>query len=1052
MVESAIYAATARKPAEAISRPVDGLAWRSTGLIASGVLDLRSLAYGLGAASGFFILASLCLALWRFDATLASVWLPNASAVAVLLLARLRNEWPLLAGVAVGSVMANWLAGNPFLTSLIFTLANLCEVMLVPALLRFTCRRVPDMSDLSELGRFLQYGALIAPLVSMTVASFALIPASEVPLDEMLSWFIADCVGMIVIVPGALVIAEAIRSRTLFNPATFGRHAISMLAGLAVCAGLFRQDTYPILFIVPLVTLVIAFRVGSVGTAVFVPCVAALSAVMTFADYGPIANDSTTAISELFVLQSFLAANFLTGLPIVAILAGRDRLTGELLKGREELRLVTANVSDAVLKLDRDFVVTYASPSTREVLQRDPSELLGGPVHRRMHVDSHARMDECVRRLATGESEKERITYRRLHDCEDGTPAFIEADCAVARSPQTGERVGYVVSLRDVTERVELELLLTRARRTAENAARAKSEFLANMSHEIRTPMNGVLGFAELILQGELDEEHRRHTEMIVQSGRSMMLLLNDILDLSKIEAGQIAVDEGPVDLFRTLNDCVMLHGASAQNKGIALDLVCEGPDPRAEPWHGGTGGIPEDRPWILTDALRLRQIVLNLVGNAVKFTEQGSVTLHCKADADAIRIAVSDTGIGISPSRIKSIFAPFTQGEGDIARRFGGTGLGLTISRQLAELLGGTIEVESFPGEGSTFTLTLPAEHIEADERDEIEPPAIEPADLPQHARVLLVEDHDVNRMLGTEMLERCGQSVAIAHDGNEAIAMVIDSVMRDKPFDLVLMDIQMPGCDGYAATRAIRAEGIGPDTLPIIALTANAFPEDVSAALNAGMQAHLAKPLVFADLARALQRWLPTRIVDIPCDEGEQPVLADAYAGNGLRDDESDGADAEPFAGALPPPVCESATARIDDRRHRREEDTREQSFHSPRPELPGPAAARTAPGPGHSPALVARWTERRGEAVEAVRGALESGELAKGVTDERSETLMRLVHKLAGTAAIFGEAELGDQAAAFERALRSGVPGSVQETLAFELLSVADDPEDTIADHPI
>jgi CheY-like chemotaxis protein len=258
------------------------------------------------------------------------------------------------------------------------------------------------------------------------------------------------------------------------------------------------------------------------------------------------------------------------------------------------------------------------------------------------------------------------------------------------------------------------------------------------------------------------------------------------------------------------------------------------------------------------------------------------------------------------------------------------------------------------------------------------------------------LVEDHDLNRQLLTEMLERCGQSVALAHDGNEAISMVIDSVMRGRSFDIVLMDIQMPACDGYAATRAIRAEGIGPEDLPIIALTANAFPEDIAEARSAGMQEHLAKPIAFATLARALQRWLPTRIVEAaPSALGQAQGRAIAT-------------------------------------------DRRERSAGLPRF---GGSSRRGGPP---SPALRRRWQSRRREAIHAVREALEDGGLAAegAANTERRAAIGRQLHRLAGTAAIFGEALLGDKAAALERALAMDHGGAAKEALARELLTIADD----------
>ena len=607
-------------------------------------------------------------------------------------------------------------------------------------------------------------------------------------------------------------------------------------------------------------------RLGSLGSALNASAVAVVAGVMTFTGEGPIAGAALGGIVQLHLLQAFVASNFLTGLPVAAILAGRDRMMARLEAGKREVDLLAENISDAILRYDMSGICTYASPSVAEVMGVPSATFLGRHLSARLHPDAQGRANEAMERLLGGLSERERVTYRRFADAPDGSPVFLEADCALVRHPETGAPEWIVIAARDVTERVELELLLTRARRHAEDAARAKSEFLANMSHEIRTPMNGVLGFAELMLQGELEADQRRYAELIVQSGRSMMMLLNDVLDLSKIESGQFAIDSAPVDLHASLAECAALHRPAAARKGVTLTLAID----RGE---DSDRRFSESRPpWVLTDGLRLRQIVLNLISNAVKFTEAGEITVTYRVTRHEVRVSVTDSGIGISPLQLETIFLPFTQGEASTARRYGGTGLGLSISRQLAGLLGGRIEVESTPGVGSRFALVLPATLA----------PPVSPPLLPElplalgragddapgaglaPARILLVEDHDINRLLVTEMLERCGQEVDVAHDGNEGIAMVIDAVMRARPYDLVLMDVQMPDCDGLAATRAIRAEGIGPGLLPIIALTANAYPEDVAAARAAGMQAHLAKPVVFAQLARALQRWLPTRIVE--------------------------------------------------------------------------------------------------------------------------------------------------------------------------------------------
>jgi PAS domain S-box-containing protein len=950
--------------------------------IAAGPLDRRSLVAALIGGAGYLALACLSLALSRAGQPVSPIWIANACAVAVLLRARLRCEVPFLFACFAASLAANAVVHLPDSVALVFSIANVVEIVAVLALSRVPGREAPDMSRLGDLARFVWAGGLVGPVLSALVA----LPVTGTNLEQLragaMTWFLTDSMAMVLIVPPAMLLADWLRGRLAPSPARLPE-TVGLLGGGMVSAYLvFDQTLYPLMFLIQPITLLHAFRLGSLGSALNVAGVGVVAGAMTFAGEGPIAAASGGGIAQLHLLQAFIAANFLTGLPVAAILAGRDRMVAQLAAGKREVDLLADNITDAILRFDLAGVCTYASPSVRTVMGVPPETFLGCHASARLHPDAQDRALEALNRLLDGTSDRERVTYRRMADGPEGSPVFLEADCAVFHDPLTGAREGVVVAARDVTERVELELLLTRARRHAENAARAKSEFLANMSHEIRTPMNGVLGFAELMLQGELAADQRRFAELIVQSGRTMMMLLNDVLDLSKIESGQFAIDRAPVNLHASIAECAALHRPAASRKGLTLEVECDcGEDPDCS--------YTEERPpWVLTDGLRLRQILLNLIGNAVKFTEAGQIRVSYRLCRQEVRITVADSGIGISPHQLDTIFLPFTQGETSTARRFGGTGLGLSISRQLAALLGGRIEVESVPGEGSRFTLVLPAALAppETGTGRPGPPPATElpPAALAP-SRILLAEDHDINRELIGEMLARCGQEVDLAHDGNEAIVMVIDQVMRGRPYDLVLMDVQMPDCDGLAATRAIRDEGIGPGLLPVIALTANAFPEDVAAARAAGMQGHLAKPVVFTELARTLQRWLPTRIV------------------------ETAGSDA---------PIARIPTGRAD-----------------------------RASALVRSPRLVARWQARRADALAAVQAELAARRLGSATScgpegaRDKADSLPRLLHKLAGTAAMFGEAALGEAAGALERALTGGADAATCAALAATLLAEAD-----------
>jgi two-component system, sensor histidine kinase len=513
----------------------------------------------------------------------------------------------------------------------------------------------------------------------------------------------------------------------------------------------------------------------------------------------------------------------------------RKQQEARLKKQEEKYRSIIANLNLGLIEVDLNENIRYVNPSFCQMSGYEEQELIGKNASDLfLKPESKVAMRARNIQRQRGESEAYEMNVRTRFSNDSwwlicGTPLYDDRQ----------QVIGSIGVHLDITEEKRLARQLMEAKLLAENSSQAKDQFLANMSHEIRTPMNAILGMSRQLQKTTLSTQQRSFLEIIGTAAENLLVIINDILDFSKLEAGKVNLESFGFNMYDLVHNSSRVLKLKAEEKGLVFTVIV----------------APEVAPVLLGDPYRINQVLMNLLSNAIKFTHRGSVTLECqlKHDQPAVQeleITISDTGKGMDETYLKSLFNKFSQEDESIARSYGGTGLGMSIVKQLVDLMNGVIEVESRKGVGTRVYVRLSFPKGTASDLPGKESLNVQ-EDILQHKKILLVEDNEMNRVVAETILTQYGATVIKAVNGVEAVKAV-----RQRTFDVVLMDIQMPLMDGFEATRTIRSELLS--NVPIIALTANAVKGEMDKCLQAGMNDYLSKPFEEEDLLRLIVKWV--------------------------------------------------------------------------------------------------------------------------------------------------------------------------------------------------
>ena len=845
----------------------------------------------------FLVLASIDVGLTRQTGGISAMWSGNAAAAAMLALSPVGLwAWQLL-GVALANLAVNLTHGDALTLAALLVTANLAEIMVATLVLR---RLDGGRRILKDGGAFITFlgGVVLLPaLVGTLIGTSVLHTLRGVELGAgWRTWFPADALGLLSMTPAIVAVVDA----WSHNPPSWRaivRRSPGALMAFAIAGIVFSSDRLPYPFVLYPAVLAVPFIGGLYVTVIALAGVSAIAIAGTVLGHGPMGASYSDPSMAIQLAQLYLAFLNVTTLAVAVKLEERQRLLAAHRATDAELRRTNRFLQSVLAAAPFGIVAGDGSGGVR-IFNRAAERMFGWPAEeilgRRELPDFHkpGYLTELAREVSREFGREiqpgvEAMIARALaHGRDDMQVDLVRRDGSeftghvtiTAVLDEDGKTLAFHTMVEDVTQRLEqekqrAELIenLQAARAQADDANLAKSEFLAAMSHEIRTPLNGLIGFSELMLNTPLTPEQRQYATLQREAGQSLLALVNDILDHSRIEAGKLEIDRHSFDLQGLLRDTLELVSHTAAEKSLVSRL-----------------SVAPDLPaHVLGDALRIRQVLLNLLTNAVKFTHRGGVTLSVARAAgggERLRFAVTDTGIGIAAEKIPLLFQRFSQADRSTTRRYGGSGLGLAISKRLVDLMGGTIGVEASPGSGATFwfELALPPAQPKA---QEVPPhPAARPAPV---GRILVVEDVEMNRVLVNALLRRSGHTVEMAENGAIGVEMASHG-----GFDLILMDIQMPVMDGLDAARAIRALPGPAGRVRIMALTAAAVAGEVEVCLQAGMNDHLTKPFDSAKLLQKVAGWIGISVA--PAAVPPPPAVGDLVDEVKLADrDEAVGAD---------------------------------------------------------------------------------------------------------------------------------------------------------------